>query len=357
MREALGAARNPEQRHVFRLAPVPAQVHGEESGVERLAVHLLGVRDRAVDVEDQRLQRHVGFSLLLEHPAGADVLGRDGHQCLARERRAAPLEQSLRLAQTRPVERVADRARIGEVRPRLAQFDVLAQCRLAAGIEPVFHVLQHQPGDRQQLALVVIRKVDVVRDARGHARIGGEEPVHPVLVAGEYDDQVLALVFHHLQQDFDRFLAVVALVLGPVEVIGLVDEQHAAHGALEHFLGLGRGVADVLPHQVVARDRDQVPFPRIAERVQDFGHAQGDGGLAGSGVAGEAHVQRGRARLQPDRAAQLVDHQQRGDFAHARLHRHQADELALERLERARDVRVAVQLLQVERQALGRRHQ
>ena len=58
VREALGAARNPEQRHVFRLAPVPAQVHGEEGGVERLAVHFLGVRDRAVDVEDQRLQRH-----------------------------------------------------------------------------------------------------------------------------------------------------------------------------------------------------------------------------------------------------------------------------------------------------------
>ena len=37
--------------------------------------------------------------------------------------------------------------------------------------------------------------------------------------------------------------------------------------------------------------------------------------------------------------------------------RHEADELALKRLERVRDVRVAVQLLQVERQALGRRHQ
>jgi hypothetical protein len=116
------------------------------------------------------------------------------------------------------------------------------------------------------------------------------------LVAGEDHHQVVALVLHHLQQDLDRLLAVVALVLGPVEVIGLVDEQHAAHRLLEHFLGLRRGVADVLADQVVARHRDQMALAHIAEPMQDLGHAQRDRGLAGAGVAGEAHVQRRRLR-------------------------------------------------------------
>ena len=52
-------------------------------------------------------------------------------------------------------------------------------------------------------------------------------------------------------------LAVVALVLGPVQVVGLVDEQHAAHGPLEHVLGLRRGVPDVLPDEVVPGHRDR----------------------------------------------------------------------------------------------------
>ena len=40
--------------------------------------------------------------------------------------------------------------------------------------------------------------------------------VHPVLVAGEDHDEPVALGLHHLQQDLDRLLPVVALVLGPV---------------------------------------------------------------------------------------------------------------------------------------------
>ena len=69
-------------------------------------------------------------------------------------------------------------------------------------------------------------------DARAKAGIGGEEAVHPLAIAGEDHDEVLALVLHHLEQDLDRFLAIVALVLRAIEIIGLVDEQHAAHRLL-----------------------------------------------------------------------------------------------------------------------------
>src|SRR5204863_443247 len=83
-----------------------------------------------------------------------------------------------------------------------------------------------------------IREVEVMRDARAHPGVGAEEGVHAVLVAGEDHDQVVALVLHHLQEDLDRFLPVVALVLGPVEVVRLIDEQHAPHCALQYLASL-----------------------------------------------------------------------------------------------------------------------
>ena len=74
---------------------------------------------------------------------------------------------------------------------------------------------QHPLGDREQLAVVIVGEVDVMGDARAEAGVGLEEPVHLVGVAGEDDDEVVAVVLHHLQQDLDRLLAVVALVLRP----------------------------------------------------------------------------------------------------------------------------------------------
>ena len=170
----------------------------------------------------------------------------------------------------------------------------------------------------------------MVRHARTEAGIGGEETLHPVAIAGEDHHEVVALVLHHLQQDLDGFLPVVALVLRPVEIIGLVDEQHAAHGALEHFLRLGSGMADILAHQIVAGDGDEMAFADIAEPVKDRGHAQRDGGLAGSRIAGEAHMQGRAHRLQAEAGAGAIDQQQRANLAQALLHRAEADEIRVE---------------------------
>ena len=46
------------------------------------------------------------------------------------------------------------------------------------------------------------------------------------------------------QQDLDRLLAVVALVLGAVEVVGLVDEEDAAEGTFYDGLGLEGSILD-----------------------------------------------------------------------------------------------------------------
>jgi hypothetical protein len=151
-------------------------------------------------------------------------------------------------------------------------------------------------------------------------------------------DEVVALVLHHLQQDLDRLLAVVAFVLRPVEVVRLVDEQHAAHCPLDRFLGLWRGVADVLADEVVAGHRDEMAFAHMAEAVEDLRHAHRHRGLAGAGVPGEAHVQRRRLRRQPEVRAQLVDHEQRGDVADALLDGREADQVALEFAEHRLDL-------------------
>ena len=97
-----------------------------------------------------------------------------------------------------------------------------------------------------------------------------EQKTFSGLVASEDDHQVFPLVFHHLQQNLDGFLTVVTLVVLAVEVVGLVDEQHAAHRPLEDILGFGCGVPDVLADQIIAGDRDQMAPAQVAQPVQQF---------------------------------------------------------------------------------------
>jgi hypothetical protein len=173
----------------------------------------------------------------------------------------------------------------------------------------------------------------VVGDAGAHPRVGREEAVHLVLVAGEDDDEILPLVLHHLEEDLDRFLAVVALVLGPMQVVGLVDEEHPAHGPLEDLLGLGRGVADVLAHQLVPGDRHQVAPAQVAQAVEQLAHPHGHRGLARPRRAGEAHVERGPGGVEPEAAPEPVDEEEGGDLPDAGLDRDQSDQLPVEAVE------------------------
>jgi hypothetical protein len=174
--------------------------------------------------------------------------------------------------------------------------------------------------------------------SRAHARVALEKQVHLVFIAGENHHQIVAVVFHYLQQDLDRLGAVVALVFGLVQVIGFVDEQHAAHGLLDHFLGLGRGVPDVLADQIVARHGHQMPLAHVAEAFQYLAHAHRHRGLAGTGVAGEAHVQRRGLRRERKLLAQAIDQQQGRDLADAGLDRNQSDQFAVELVEHFLDV-------------------
>ena len=157
-----------------------------------------------------------------------------------------------------------------------------------------------------QLLRLVVRELDVVADARGHARDERVEVVHLLLVPSKDDDDVLLVVLHHVEQDLDRLLPVVALVGRVVQVVGLVDEQDAAHRLLDHLLGLGRGVADVLADEVVARRDDDVARAAVAHLREDLAHAHGDRRLARAGRAREAHVEARHGRVEAELAAHLV---------------------------------------------------
>ena len=178
----------------------------------------------------------------------------------------------------------------------------------------------------------------MVRDPRAHARVHSEELLHAVTVSGQDHHQALALVLHHLQQYLDRLNPVVALVLGAIEVVGLVDEEHPAVGALDHLLGLGRGVPDVLAHEVVAGHGHHVIALDVSEPVEDLSGAQRHCRFACPRVAGEAHVEGRPGGGEAGLAAQLVHHEQRADLAQPALDRRQRHELAVELVEHRLDV-------------------
>jgi hypothetical protein len=133
--------------------------------------------------------------------------------------------------------------------------DIGPQGGVRSGAKLVATAAEHQVRDRHQLVDGVVGEVDVVGDTGGHPRVGPEERRHPVGVTGQDDHKLLALGLHHLQEDLDGLLPVVTLVLRAVQVVGLVDEQHAAAGPGQHLFGLGRGVSDILADQIVAGDR------------------------------------------------------------------------------------------------------
>jgi hypothetical protein len=252
-----------------------------------------------------------------------------------------------------PLQRVADAAGVREPGLLAAAGEVVAEGRLRRRGQPVARLGHHEIPDRGQLVEGVIGEIDVVRDPRAHARIGLEERVHPVLVPGQDDHQVLALVLHHLEQDLDGLLAVVALVFRPVQVVGLVDEQHAAHGALEDLLGLRRGVPDVLADEFLPGDGDQVPAPGVAQPLEQLGHPQRDRGLAGARAAGEAHVQVRPRRHQAEPGPLRVHQEQRGDLPDPGLDRGQPDQLAVQRVQDRVHAGMLTGLQQVDRAVRG----
>ena len=150
---------------------------------------------------------------------GLEVLGADVAAVGARD---GLVEDADRGVHARAVHGVAHRARVREEGHGHAALDVLLEDVAGLVRHLVVEVAAHDLRDLEELVDLVVREVDVVADARRHARDEGEELVHAVLVARQHHDQILAVVLHEGQEDLDGLLAVVAVVRRVVEVVGLV---------------------------------------------------------------------------------------------------------------------------------------
>lgn len=116
---------------------------------------------------------------------------------------------------------------------------VVAPQRFRAALgQPVALALCQHIRDVQQLIGGVVRELYLVREAAGKAAVGGQERLHLPGVARKDDHQLVAVVFHPLHQRVDGLKAE-AVLLAPVEAVGLVDEEDAAQRALDDAVGQG----------------------------------------------------------------------------------------------------------------------
>ncbi len=196
-------------------------------------------------------------------------------------------------------------------------------------VEHVSGPAGHQLDDPDQVLGLVAGEADPGAEARGQARVAAQEPVHVAGVAGQHDDQPVAVILGPLEQGLDRLgpervTAGVALV---VQRVGLVDEQHAAQRRVDQPVGLDRGRAEVLADQVGPVRLDHLGPHQQPEGGEDPAQDAGDRGLAGAGRPGEDEVPGGRLADQPVRVPQLGHAQLGDDGADLLLDRLQADQL------------------------------
>ncbi len=229
-----------------------------------------------------------------------------------------------------PIHGITYRSRIGEVGELHPLLNVPFEGGVGIGINVVLQVATHDRRDLDQFVGGIVGEINVVANAGHHPGYVGEEFVHAVLVSRHGHDEIVLIVLHDIEENFDRLLPVIAIVGGVVKVVGLVDEEDAAHGLLDHLLRFGGGVSHVLAHEIVPRGQDDMTPASVSHLGQDLAHAHGHGGLAGAGSAGEAHVQGGDAGFESELATHLVQHQQGGDLFHALLHGQQAHEVLIQ---------------------------
>ncbi|CAB4244146.1 protein of unknown function [Methylacidimicrobium sp. AP8] len=266
---------------------------------------------------------------LHEDPALPDIRLVDPHELL-RGNLAPGGDQPGSLPQLDAVDRIAHAPRVGEERLLPPELEVFPERFCGGRIEKVALRPNHQLSDRHQLLEGVIGEVDVMGDAGTEARVRGEEGRHPVPIPRKNHNQVVAIILHRLQKNRHRLDPIVALALGPIEGVGLIDEENPAHRPLDRLLGLRGGMADVLADQIVPGGNDQVAFPHVAQPVEDLAHPHSYRGLPGPRRTGKRHVQGRRLGLQTDGAPQPLHQEKIRDLPNPALDRLQTNELGVE---------------------------
>ena len=221
-------------------------------------------------------------------------------------------------------------------------------------------VLGRQPArDLEQVVRRVVGEGDLAREAGAQAGVRVEEGAHQPRVAGDDDDEPVAVVLHPLQERLDRLGAEVE---APVPAAGrervrLVDEEHAVERAPDRPIGLDRRLADVLADERGAVDLDEVSLLEQAHGAVHLGEQPGDGRLAGAGVAEEDEVlarrDLGQVVLLPPRL-HLQEGEQRVHLLLDRLEPDEPVELRLQLGQRPRRRRLLAEAEQVLELRAGR---
>ena len=140
-----------------------------------------------------------------------------------------------------------------------------------------------------QLTWLIVGKVDVLVEAGLESGVGCDEALHRFGVACNYDNQLVPVVLHGLEQCLYGLASEVVFAAGG-QGIGLIYEQHAAEGALYDLAGLYGGLAHVSRHQPGAVDFDELALFQRANSGVEPAEETGDSCFASTGVAGENHV-------------------------------------------------------------------
>jgi len=138
------------------------------------------------------------------------------------------------------------------------------------GVNLVLEVPGHDLRNVHEFINLVVGEVDVVSDTGLHTRNVREELVHSVFVAGNGNDEVVLVVLHDVEENLDGLLSVVPVVGRVVEVVGLIDEEDSSESLLDHLLGLGGGVADVLSDEIVTGGNHDVSGTSVTHLGEDL---------------------------------------------------------------------------------------
>ena len=186
--------------------------------------------------------------------AGPVARGRRARACAAARGWGVDLAEPPGVAADRRLEHVADVAGVAE----RSALDLRQQVAQPASSTPASRRTRRPEAITSkivdELVVGVVGEVDRVRNRLSRPGFWRDEDRHRAGVAGDDDDEVVAVVLHLLDEGVDRLLAV--LVAG--QRVGLVDEEHAADGGLHDLGRLHRGLADVAGDELGAVDLDEL---------------------------------------------------------------------------------------------------
>ena len=131
----------------------------------------------------------------------------------------------------------------------------------------------------------VVRKFEILVESGLKSGVTVNELLHRICVSRDYDDQIIPVILHCLEDRVDRFLSESVVLLG--ERVRLVDEQNSAHRFFDLFLRLEGRLSHIPGYQSGAVDFDQLPFREHSDLLVQSADDPRDRSFACPGITGK----------------------------------------------------------------------